>query len=87
MMEKEVLAKFLKAIADQRITGLDVMNPFFTAAYDRLLAGYTGSLGERFLNPDFVDMILCEWGDKSLDCKTVFGYNRDEILDMLPREG
>jgi len=75
------LAFMLARIVDERIDGLDVMNPHFTSAIDRLSDGCTMGLSYLIRNADLVDLVLVVWKDP--DCKTVFNMTRDEIIDNL----
>jgi len=75
------LSFMLARIVDNRIAGLDVMDPHFTSAVDRLSDGCTLGLSYLIRNADLVNLALVVWKDP--DCKTVFNMTRDKILDLI----
>ena len=79
-------AKLLAAIVDQRLAGLDVQNPQVTCAVDRLRDGHKCGLSDLLrlygsIPLALVDLVLVAW--QTEDCSLVFGYSRDDILDMI----
>jgi len=75
------LSFMLAKIVDDRIEGLDVMDPHFTSAVDRLSDGCTLGLSYLIRNGDLVEIAMGVWKDP--DCKTVFNMTRAEILDLI----
>ena len=78
-------AYLLSRIVDDRIGSLDIQNPLFTCAVDRISKsmGCNSNLSDciRRCKHRLVEPVLWHWEDT--DCKIVFGFSREEILDMI----
>jgi len=84
-MDRMKTAKLLSRIVRDRMEGPDIWCPAFTAAVDRLSEGCPMGLPWSILNAGNTGYITQQalWVWTDADCRLVFGFSRDEILDMI----